>query len=78
MNRSDSILEKTYGTSGSSRHERDERGKTMSERKRLLFWKLLRLTYAFVRTDPQVVSNAHRQTIGQEVGNSEHEHRHRR
>jgi hypothetical protein len=46
----------------------------MSERKRLLFWKLLRLTYAFVRTDPPVVSNTHRQAIGQEVGNSEHEH----
>ena len=50
----------------------------MSDRKRLLLGELLRLAYSFVRPYPQVVSNAHRQTVRQQVGHSKHKHSDRR
>ena len=60
---------------GTGSHEREEGGQTVSDRKRLLLRELLRLAYPFVRTYPQVVPDAHRQTVGQQVGHSKHEHR---
>ena len=56
-------------------HEREEGGQTVSDRKRFLLWELLRLAHPFVRPYSQVISDAHRQTIGQQIGHSKHKDR---
>lgn len=59
---------------GARGHECHERGNAVPDRRRLQLGQLLRFPHPLVRPDSEVVAHPHRESVGQQIGDTEDEH----